>query len=241
MKKIFALLLTAALLYAPGALAEEDSLYAALLDLMDGHSWTVTLEVTDAALEEAELPFETASLSLRAEEDTVLIEGNLDGENALNAAVTSEGFSYECACIIDGPQQWTWDEIPSMLRMEKKDDGSWSLTGRIMGVQHENVQISLEMDGGYPGDYEGELGVTLMMSSGEIYGLWDLFRAEGGESSTEFLISLSHELCLTGEGTETYETAENGHVTVTRSETCDVTQDGNEAGSLTLKRTVTME
>ena len=241
MKKAFALLLTLSLLLAlPGVRAEAESPYDVLLRLLDGRSWTMTAAVTDAETEEGVIPFETASLKLWQDGDAILCEGALNGAPVLTARMTAEGFAYDCAMIADGPQAWTWAEMPPSASLEEKE-GGFSLSLRLNGLDYEHITISIDLSGTYPGDYEGEFGYTLMKGSGEIYGLWDVFSAQAGETATELIISLISETCLTGEGAETVETGDSGAVTVTRTETVTVLDDGNEAGTATLTRTVTCE
>ena len=240
MKKVFALLLTLALLTLPAALAAAEDPYDVLLRMLDGRSWILTAAVTDAEAEEGVIPFETASLKLWQDADgAILCEGSLNGHTALTARMTREGFAYDCAMIADQPQSWTWEQMPPSASLEEKDDG-FSLSLRLNGVDYEHITISIDLGGSWPEGYEGEFGYTLMKGSGEIYGLWDVFSADAGETETELIISLVRETCLTGEGTETVETAEDGAVTVTRVERVDVLDDGSEAGTATLTRTITV-
>ncbi len=242
MKKTLALLLTLTLLLAvPFAQAEDAaSPYDALLQMMDGRSWTMTAAVTDVEMEEGTIPFETASLKLWQEEDAILCEGTLNGAPVLTARMTAEGFAYECAMIADGSQAWTWAEMPPSAALKTAEDG-FSLSLRLNGLDYEHITISIDLSGSWPEGYEGEFGYTLMKGSGEIYGLWDVFSAEAGETETELIISLISETCLAGEGTETVQAGEDGAVTVTRVESVTVLVDDNEAGTATLTRTITVE
>ncbi len=241
MKKVFALLLTLTLLAVlPFAQAANASPYDTLTALMDGHNWTFTAAVTDAELTEDAIPFTATSLSLiLADDGAIEITGVIDGETVLSARMTEKDFTFECSLIGAESRTWTWAEEPSTASYSVKD--GIQLNMRINSPQYDHLTISLDMDGEFPGSCTGEIGFTLMKGSGEIYGLWDVFSAEDGETTTEFILSLVHELSLTGEGAEETVTAENGAVTVTRVETCEVSQDGNEAGTVTLTRTVTVD
>ncbi len=241
MKKIWTLLLTLSLLLTlPAALAEDASPYDVLLRMLDGHSWTMTAAVTDAEVEEGVIPFETASLRLWQDADSaILCEGTLNGSTVLTARMTAEGFSYECAMIADGPQAWTWQQMPPSASLKAEDDG-FSLSLRLNGLNYEHITISIDLSGSWPDGYDGEFGYTLMKGSGEIYGLWDVFSSQEGETETEVIISLINETCLTGEGTETVETGDHGK-TVTRVERVTVLENDSEAGEATLTRTVTVE
>ena len=243
MKKTIALLLTLLLLpVLPFARAEDSvSPYGVLLKMMDGRSWTITAAVTGAEAEEGIIPFRTASLQLRPDADgAILCEGFLNGEVVLTARMTAEGFAYDCAMIAEKPQAWTWAEMPPEASLEEKENG-FRLSLRLNGLDYEHITVSVDLSGSWPDGYEGEFGYTLMKGSGEIYGLWDVFSSADGETSTELIISLISETCLAGEGTETAETGENGAVTVTRTESVTVLNDGEEAGAATLTRTVTVE
>jgi hypothetical protein len=241
MKKVFALLLTLALLTLPAALAAAEDPYDVLLRMLDGRSWTLTAAVTDAEAEEGVIPFETASLKLWQDADgAILCEGSLNGHTALTARMSREGFAYDCAMIADQPQSWTWEQMPPSASLEEKDDG-FSLSLRLNGVDYGHITISIDLGGSWPEGYEGEFGYTLMKGSGEIYGLWDVFSAEAGETETELIISLISETCLSGGGTETVEAGGDGAVTVTRVESVTVLVDDNEAGTATLTRTITVE
>ena len=200
----------------------------------------MTAAVTDADTEPGVIPFETASLRLWQEEDAILCEGELNGAPVLTARMTAEGFAYECAMIADGPQAWTWAEMPPSASLEAKEDG-FSLSLRLNGLDYEHITISIDLSGSWPDGYEGEFGYTLMKGSGEIYGLWDVFSAREGETETELIISLISETTLAGEGAETVQTGEDGALTVTRIERVTVLADGDEAGTATLTRTVTVE
>ncbi len=241
MKKTLALLLSLALLLAlPFARAEEAaSPYDVLRQMLDGRSWTMTAAVTDVEAEEGAIPFETASLKLWQDEDAILCEGTLNGGIVLTARMTAGSFAYECAMIADGPQAWTWAEMPPSAALKTAEDG-FSLSLRLNGLDYEHITISIDLSGSWPEGYEGEFGYTLMKGSGEIYGLWDVFSSEEGGTATELIISLVNETCLTGEGTETVETGDHG-VTVTRVETVSVLVDDVEAGTATMTRTVTCE
>ncbi len=241
MKKMLALLTLILLLTVPFAQAEDAvSPYSVLQKMMDGRSWTMTAAITDAEVEDGAIPFESASLKLwQDEEGTIRCEGILNGSPVLIARMTAEGFAYECAMIADGPQAWTWAEMPPSADLKAREDG-FSLSLRLNGLDYEHITLSIDLSGSWPAGYEGEFGYTLMKGSGEIYGLWDVFSAEAGETGTELIISLINETSLTGEGTETVETDRQG-VTVTRVETVSVLVDDVEAGTATLTRTVTCE
>ncbi|MBR6954104.1 MAG: hypothetical protein IKH77_03550 [Clostridia bacterium] len=241
MRKMLALLLTLALLLAlsPARAEEAPSPYSVIRQMLDGRSWTMTAAVTDVQAEAGAIPFETAALRLWEEADAILCEGTLNGGAVLTARMTAEGFAYECAMIADGPQAWTWAEMPPSASLETAEDG-FSLSLRLNGLDYEHITISIDLDGSWPEGYEGEFGYTLMKGSGEIYGLWDVFSAQAGETGTELIISLVNETCLTGEGVQTVETGVQG-MTVTRVENVAVLVDDVEAGTATLTRTVTWE
>ena len=242
MKKNLVLMLALMMLSIPFAQAAELTPYDALVSLLDGHSCALNVRVEDAEVgeEEGVLPFTTAALALENGSGGIRILGSLDGEQVLEAFMDAAGFRFECGLITEGTQSWTWSELPPTVTLEQKPEGGCSLIIRATGSQHELINVSLDLSMEDVDHFEGEFGFTLLMASGEIYSLWDVFTASEGSTTTEAVIGLQHDISFIGEGDQTAETAEDGVLTVTRTEECEITVDDDEAGTATLVQVLTI-
>ena len=240
MKKILVLMLALMMLSIPFAQAAELTPYDALNTMLDGHSCTLDVRVEAPDVEEGVLPFTTAALALENGSNGIRILGTLDGEQVLEAYMDAAGFRFECSLICEGPQSWTWAELPPTVTLEEKPEGGRSLIIRATGSQHELINVSLDLSMEDADHCEGEFGFTLLMAGGEIYSLWDVFTASEGSAATEAVIGLQHDISFIGEGNQTTETAEDGVLTVTRTEECEITVDDDEAGTATLVQVLTI-
>ncbi len=240
-KKLLLLLLAFAVLAVPFAQAAELTPYDALVSLLDRHSCALDVRVEDAEVgEEGVLPFTAAALALENGSGGIRILGSLDGEQVLEAYMDAAGFRFECGLITEGPQSWTWAELPPTVTLEQKPEGGCSLIIRATGSQHELINVSLDLAMENADHCEGEFGFTLLMAGGEIYSLWDVFTASEGATTTEAVIGLQHDISFIGEGNQMAETAEDGVLTVTRTEDCEITVDDDEAGTATLVQVLTI-
>ena len=217
MKKSLALLLAIILLLGV-CLALGESVktpYDALVSLMQGKSFTLTMRAEDVVgLEDYVDPFGgEITCSLRQEGETVLLTAASAGDKYLNITADAVGYQVETNLVENG-----------------NISGSWA--------EHANINFDFSVTGEDVTDYVVDAGFRLMNPDGTFWNIYDTITASGGEATRESVISIvSPEWAIEGEGEETVEETD-GAVTLSRREAYLVTLDYEELGALTFVSTL---
>ena len=134
MKKSIALLLVISLLLSIGSALGENvkTPYDALVSLMQGKSFTLTMRAEDVAgLEDYVNPFGgQITCSLRQEGDTILFAAASAGEKYLNITADATGYQVETNLIENGLVSGTWAELGANVTC-KETDGEKAVSIRI--------------------------------------------------------------------------------------------------------------
>lgn len=236
MKKCLSLILAAALLLGVcSALGEAvNTPYEALAALMDGKSFTLTIRAEDVdGLEDYMASFGgTITCSLRQEGESILLTAASAGDAYLNAAADVSGYQVETNLLENGKFAGTWAELAANATLTD-GDGEKGLSVRFTTADHAIISFHFSVTGTDADDYEVDSGLSVMNPDGTFCSFFDTVTASGGETTRESLISIvSPEWTIEGEGVET---AQQGEQTIlTRRESCAVSLDYEEIGSLTL-------
>ena len=236
MKKSIALLLVISLLLSIGSALGENvkTPYDALVSLMQGKSFTLTMRAEDVAgLEDYVNPFGgQITCSLRQEGDTILFAAASAGEKYLNITADATGYQVETNLIENGLVSGTWAELGANVTC-KETDGEKAVSIRISTAEHANIHFDFSVAGVDVTEYVVDAGFRLMNPDGTFWNIYDTVTTSGGEATRESVISIvSPEWAIEGEGEETAEEAD-GTVTLSRREAYLITLNGDELGTLT--------
>ncbi len=236
MKKSLALLLAFVLLLGVcSALGETvKTPYDALVSLMQGKSFTLTMRAEDVAgLEDYVNPFGgEITCSLRQEGDAILLTAASAGEKYLNITADASGYQVETNLIENGKLSGAWAELGANVTC-KETDGEKAVSIRISTAAHANINFDFSVAGEDMTDYVVDAGFRLMNPDGTFWNIYDTVTASGGEASRESVISIvSPEWAVEGGGEETVEETD-GKIILSRREAYLVTLDYEELGTLT--------
>lgn len=232
MKKQLVSLLTAALLLVcmvcPAAAQEPGNPYELFAALLSGRSVTLTVTAADAELPEGlSLPADEMVMTAVQDENQIVLEIAC-GEYTLRVCLTPDGAALDGVCS----GNYSWDLLAPVISL-KADAGS--LKVQMTGPEQELIRFSVNMTGAEPDCYAVSFQAGLITGPGAVYGVYDDFSVEGGESARSFAFTWDESmLSLEAEGTETAETAADGTLTLTRTDACTVLLDDEEIGTLTL-------
>jgi hypothetical protein len=241
MKKSLALLLVFSLLLSICTALGENvkTPYDALVSLMQGKSFTLTMRAEDVVgLEDYVNPFGgEITCSLRQEGDTVLLTAASAGEKYLNITADAAGYQVETNLIENGVVSGTWAELGPNVTY-KETDGEKAMSIRISTAEHANINFDFSVVGVDVTDYVVDAGFRLMNPDGTFWNIFDTVTATGGEATRESVISIvSPEWAIEGEGEETAEETD-GAITLSRREAYLVTLNYDELGTLTFVSTL---
>ncbi len=241
MKKSLALLLVFSLLLSICTALGENvkTPYDALVSLMQGKSFTLTMRAEDVVgLEDYVDPFGgEITCSLRREGDTILFAAASAGEKYLNITADTAGYQVETNLVENGNVSGTWAELGANVSL-KESDGEKAMSIRISTAEHANINFDFSVVGVDVTDYVVDAGFRLMNPDGTFWNIYDTITASGGEATRESVISIvSPEWAIEGEGEETVEETD-GAVTLSRREAYLVTLDYEELGALTFVSTL---
>ncbi len=236
MKKSLALLLAFILLLGVcSALGENvKTPYDALVSLMQGKSFTLTMRAEDVVgLEDYTNPFGgEITCSLRREGDTILLAATSAGEKYLNITADAAGYQVETNLIENGNLSGTWAELGANVSI-KESEGEKAVSIRISTAEHANIHFDFSVAGMDVTDYVVDAGFRLMNPDGTFWNIYDTVTASGGEAARESVISIvSPEWAIEGEGEETVEETD-GTIILSRREAYLVTLNYDELGTLT--------
>lgn len=241
MKKSLALLLVFSLLLSICTALGENvkTPYDALVSLMQGKSFTLTMRAEDVVgLEDYVDPFgREITCSLRQEGETVLLTAASAGDKYLNITADAVGYQVETNLVENGNISGSWAELGANVTC-KETDGEKAVSIRISTAEHANINFDFSVTGEDVTDYVVDAGFRLMNPDGTFWNIYDTITASGGEATRESVISIvSPEWAIEGEGEETVEETD-GAVTLSRREAYLVTLDYEELGALTFVSTL---
>ena len=239
MKKITALLLAAVMLIAcvtGMARAEETAnVYDLFSGLLDGKTMTLTVTAEDVDLsEEIPLPGDMVCTACTTE-DAIVITFTCDGEAVAAATLNTEGVTLET--ILEGLEtiSCSWETLNPSITMTREENKA-ALKISMTGPEQELINFSVKVTGTELNNYAVSVQAGFITGPGAIYALYDDFSSEEGKSYRctaytwdEYMLSAE------GDGEETAEVAEDGTMTVIRTDVCTVLMDDDEIGTVTFR------
>lgn len=219
----------------------ENDVYGLLSGLMNGHSFTLTVTAEEAeGLEEFLAPYGSFLCTLQQEEDTIVLDVTTEGEAFLKATATAEGVTISTNFVEMEDVSVTWQTLVPNVTLTR-EEGVVSLKIGMTGPDKELINFTFKAKGTDLSDYSADVYVGFITGPGAIYSLWDSFGAEEGSSVRDFAFTFDeYEVMVYGEGEELTEEAEDGSVTIVRTDAYTVEYDAEEIGTLTIHAELTI-
>lgn len=238
MKKFISLLLTVAALLSclsVCAIAEEETgLYALYSRLLGDREITLTVTVQNAAgLEDALAPYGTVACTAKQERGKILVSVTCNGEVLAAGKADESGILVESPLLGIEPTTLSWEALAPHVTLTEGND--FSLKTSMTGPGQELINFSAKAQGSDLASYALGFQGGFITAPGAVYGLWDDLTGKEGSTTRSFCVTFGEsEIVVEGSGQETVEEAEDGTLTVTRTEDCTVSMNEDEIGTLTI-------
>ena len=215
-----------------------DSVYDVLNGLINGRTFTLTVNAESDADKAAELisRYGSVTCTLCQEKDEILLAIVCDGDAYLNAAATKDGIGFETSLLGNGSFHSSWDALEPVVLEE---NGTVSIT--MTGPDHELIRFTCKVSGTDPDDCQAEIDIGYITGPGNVHSLWDGITNKSSETSREFYFTFSEEeYGMECEGTSTVEIDEDGSMIITREETGTLTYQEDDLGEITFHSRLTI-
>ena len=236
MAKRFVLLLALFLMVSAAARAEQ-TVYDVLNGLMGDREFTLTVSAeAEGSLADIAAKYGRADCSLRRENGGIRLSVVSEGGAYLNVCLTEDGVSFDTDLIENGTFQSSWEAL-----LPEVSAGAGTISIRMTGPDHELITFSCKAEGSGPSECGVQVQIGFITGPGNVHTLWDSITSSDGEAGREFYFTFSEEeYALEGTGTAAAVTGGDGITVITRDETCTVTLNEEELGTVTFRSVLTI-
>lgn len=239
MKKLIALLLSLiallSCLWLCATAEEEPGLYQLYAELLGNREITLTVNTENVVgLEDELAPYGTVVCTARQDAGKITVRVTCGAELLASAEADETGIRVESTLLGIAPTELTWETLNPHVTVIS-EDGS-AIKTSMTGPERELINFTAKVQGTDLSSYKLSFQGGFITAPGAVYGLWDDLAGSNGSTSRDFCITFGEsEIVVEGSGEEAAETAEDGTLSVTRTENCTVSMNGEEIGTLTIR------